>query len=445
MAGLSCGIDIGSTNLKVLLMDEEGRTAWVKSVATPKQNDGLGPVTDALQLLAALEALVIEGWRAVGKGKPLAAIATSGIGEDGIGVDENLKPLGLALSWFDKRGARDSAEIGLLPAALAYPAIRFDFCMTAGKWRWLNRKRPDDLKGAKHWITVTDFPAVRWSGVPYISETLAPRTGCFDVFTRQWIPGLLEASGAPPLPKLLRAGNVIGTVRPCALTASGAADATTLLVAAGHDHPMASSAIRRVHKNARVDSLGTANATYGEAEAPPITITEAGVYLSVPAAGNPGVSCIGPIEFAAALRGAVADDAAIRDLLSAPTIAGAPSQQPPMSPSRGEANRFRVALEETAFRARQHFAAMTRAGVPVAAIYATGGWARSRALMELRASMFGEPVAVIDEPELTATAAALFAAEAANGQAPDFLRHRHRTVVDPREDWMKIYASWASD
>ncbi len=444
MGGLICGIDIGSTNLKVLLMDEQGRTAWVKSVATPKQHDGLGPVTDALHLFEALESLVIEGWRAVGKGKPLAAIATSGIGEDGVGVDENLMPLGLALSWFDKRGEKDSAAVGLLPAARAHPAIRFDFCMTAGKWRWLNRQRPDDLKGAKHWITIADFPAVRWSGVPFISETLAPRTGCFDVYTRQWIPELLEASGAPPLPRLLRAGNVIGTARPSALTASGAADANTLLVAAGHDHPMASSAIRRIQKDARVDSLGTANATYGEAEAPPPSITASGVDLSVPAAGGPGVACIGPIEFAAALHQAVADDAVIRDLLSAPSIAGSPSAKPPKAALSGDAQRLRAALEETAFRARQHFAAMTRAGVPAAPIYATGGWARSRALVELRASMFGEPITVIDEPELTATAAALFAAEAAHGQAPDFARHHRLTTVDPRRDWMNIYAGWTA-
>jgi xylulokinase len=243
---------------------------------------------------------------------------------------------------------------------------------------------------------------------------------------------------------LLRAGNIAGTVRPGALTASGAADANTLLVAAGHDHPMASSAIRRMRADARVDSLGTANATYGEAHAPPPSITEAGVDLSVPAAGNPGVACIGPIEFAAALHQAVADDAVIRDLLSAPSIAGSPSAEPSKAAHAGVVARFRAALEETACRAKQHFAAMTLAGVPVAPIYATGGWARSRALVELRASMFGQPITVIDEPELTATGAALFAAEAMHGAAPDFARHHRLMTVDPRRDWQSVYEGCAS-
>ncbi len=445
MAGLTCGIDIGSTNVKVLLLDEEGRTAWVKSVAMKKQSDGLGPVTDAMQLLDVLEALVIEGWRAAGKGRPLAAIASSGIGEDGVGVDQNLKPMGLALSWFDKRGEQDSADVGLLPAARDHPAIRFDFCMTAGKWRWLNRERPSDLGGAGHWITITDFPAVRWSGIPFISETLAPRTGCFDVYGRDWIPELLLASGAPPLPPLRRAGDIVGTMRPNALTAAGAASARTLLVAAGHDHPMAASAIRRLHRDARVNSLGTANATYGEAMFPAASITASGVDLSVPAAGGPGVACIGPIEFTVALREAVKDDAVLRDLLAAPEIAGAPSGKLPSTLFTGNAARLRAALEETAFRARQHFDAMTRAGVPIAPIYATGGWAQSRALVELRASMFGEAITVIGEPELTATGAALFAAEAAHGKAPDFARHHRLEITEPRRDWMEVYAGWNSD
>lgn len=445
MASLSCGIDIGSTNLKVLLLDEDGRTAWVKSVATPKQHDGLGPVTDALQLLAALEALVIEGWRAVGKGKPLAAIATSGIGEDGVGVDENLKPLGLALAWFDKRGENDSAEVGRLPAARRYPGIRFDFCMTAGKWRWLNRERPTELKGARHWVTITDFPSVWWSGEPYISATLAPRTGCFDVFTRQWIPELLDASGAPPLPPLRKAGTVVGAMRRGSLIASGAASTRTLLVAAGHDHPMASSAILRISSEARVDSLGTANATYGEANPPRPGTAESGLDLSMPAAGGPGVALIGPIEFTPVLQAAVIDDSVIRRVLTAAHLPGAPPHEPPRSlPAGDDAARLRTALEITALSAKRFFEAMSLAGVPAGPIHTTGGWARSRALIELRASVFGEAITIVDEPELVSMGAALFAAQGAFGAAPDFACHHRLAVVEPHPEWQHIYAGWTT-
>ena len=52
-----CGLDIGSTNVKVVLADEAGRTLWVKSVPTPHVNDGLGTTTDATVLMELLEDL----------------------------------------------------------------------------------------------------------------------------------------------------------------------------------------------------------------------------------------------------------------------------------------------------------------------------------------------------------------------------------------------------
>ena len=63
MSRLFCGIDIGTTNLKVLLLDESGKTLWVKSVPAPHLRDELGVVTDARQLVAQAESLIIKGWR----------------------------------------------------------------------------------------------------------------------------------------------------------------------------------------------------------------------------------------------------------------------------------------------------------------------------------------------------------------------------------------------
>ncbi|MFN0192714.1 MAG: FGGY family carbohydrate kinase [Aestuariivirga sp.] len=435
--GLVCGIDIGSTNLKVLLLDDEGRTRWVKSVATPRLHDDLGVLTDATGLVAALEGLIIEGWVSVGGGKPLSAIATTGIGEDGVGVDDALKPLGHALAWFDKRSAAEAHELSQSDEARNLPAIKLDFCATAGKWRWLRRHRSTDLDGAKCWITITDYPLAVWSGEPFISETLAVRTGCFDVFTRRWIDPLLQLSQAPPLPRILKAGQTVGTMRSGALQGAGVVSPSTLIVAGGHDHPLASSAIRRVRANARVDSLGTANATYGETENPKRITAELGLDVSVPVMGGPGVSCFGVIEFSVALRAAIPDDKKLRTLLSAASIPGALSQK---QTGNTDEEKLRAALEATALRARKFFRAMEHCGVEHGPLFATGGWARSAALMELRASMFGEPVTVIDEPELTALGAALFAAEAAWGTAPNFARHHELTTILPRKDWAEAYA-----
>ncbi|MBK8769058.1 MAG: hypothetical protein IPM06_01350 [Rhizobiales bacterium] len=440
-----CGVDVGSTNIKVLFLDDEGQNLWVKSVPSPRRHDGHGVVTEGLELVAALEDLIIEGWRAVGKGKPIAAIATTGIGEDGLCVAPDFTPRGLAIPWFDHR---DRAEAGILKASeegRAHPQINFGFSTAAAKWLWLRKHRPDAVRGNDPWVPLTDYPAVWWARRAYICATLMPRTGVYDVFTRDWIPELLRKAEAPPLPEGLTAGTVIGTLHAGPLREAGAGSVNTLIVVGGHDHPIASNAIMRLDPLARIDSIGTANALFAETTTPTSTAATAGIDLSLPVRGGPGISVIGPIEFSAPLRQAFGDDAAVKAYLAQPVLPGAPAAKAPTIAEAladtGE-HRHRRVLEAVSVEARDFFRAMKRVGIADGPMYATGGWARSRALMELRASIFGETITVLHEPELTALGAALFAMEAATGSQPDAMSSRATETIAPRSDWMDAYAQW---
>jgi xylulokinase len=415
LSGLYCGIDVGTTNLKVLLLGDTGKTLWVKSVPAPHLHDGLGVVTDATALVSHAESLIIEGWRAVAKGRKISAISTGGIGEDGVCVDANLKPLGHAIQWNDRRGEDYAKALAETEMGRQYPAILLDFSSSAGKWQWLHAHRPHELAGAKHWLTMTDYLLAQWSGTAFMSATLAPRTGCYDVFTRRWLQSFLAYSHAPPLPPLYEAGDIVGTMGRGMLTEIGAADANTLLVAGGHDHPVAASAIRRIEKNARIDSMGTANATYGETIALQPDHDTEGLYVTLPISGVEGAAVIGMTEFSVTLAKHVDDVTALYKSM----------QQGVEMPIA-----IIPVLEELAQRTKHYWSAMTRAGVPMAPIYATGGWSRCAGLMQLRANIFGEPITVVDEPELVALGAALFAAQAA-GSAPVFSAAEHSHVIEP--------------
>lgn len=89
---------------------------------------------------------------------------------------------------------------------------------------------------------------------------------------------------------------------------------------------------------------------------------------------------------------------------------------------------------------------LTTYGVPNGPIFATGGWSRSRALLELRASIFGMPVHAPEEKELSVLGAALFVAAAVGG-SKSF--KTAVTVVEPREQWPSqyegLFAHFASD
>jgi xylulokinase len=415
---LFCGIDVGTTNLKVLLLGESGETLWVKSVSAPHLHDGLGVVTDATALVSTIENLIIEGWTALGQGRAITAISSAGIGEDGVAIDANLIPLGHAIQWNDRRGESFAARLGETETAKHYPAILFDFTTSAGKWAWLQAHKPEELSGAKHWLTMTDYPLAAWSGTAFMSATLAPRTGCYDVFTRAWIPILLQKSYAPPLPKLVEAGGIVGTMRNGLLVAAGAASPKTLLVAGGHDHLIAASAVRRILNNARIDSMGTANATYGETATLTPDRDMQGLYATLPISGARGAAVIGMTEFSVTLGQHVDDVGALyKSLLTIQNASDIPTD-------------IRNALAKMTQHTKTHWSAMTKTGVPPAPIYAMGGWSRCPALMQTRADIFGEPITVVDEPEMVAMGAALFAAQAA-GLSLTFSAANHSHVVEP--------------
>lgn len=435
MDALVCGIDIGSTNLKVVLADASGRSLWSRSVETPRVPFRDAVATDADALVDRIEDLILEGWSAVAAGRPLGAIASAGVGEDGLGLAADGRPTGPSLPWFDRRAEREAAELGRHPEADARIGLTVGADRTLAKWLWLRRNEPDHLVFADTWVALTDYPAVRWSGRPFMSRTLAARTAAYDVHDRRWIEPLAAAAGAPPLPDVVDAGTVVGTMLPGRLTAAGAATTATLLVAGGHDHPIAASAIRAEIAGARIDSLGTANVLYAETAQAIEPHLFRGLACSVPVGGGPGVAFLGVVELAAQLVLAPGDRAGLADLLAAPRLPGRP-----LDGAAGLDARLRRRLEMATFEARSLLDTMDESGVAVGPVVATGGWSRSRAFMELRASIFGRPITVIEEPELVGLAAALLAARAA-GFAPDAGITRRVATIAPDPAWTAAYAA----
>jgi xylulokinase len=438
MRHLHCGIDIGSTNLKVVLIGDEGRVLNTQTIASPRGHDGIGLTTDPLQLVATLEDLIIKGWRELDAGMPLSSVCAAGIGEDGFGVTADMKPTGPAIAWFDRRAEAEAQRLLERDSEVSARAgITMGATLTGAKWLWLRRNRPDELAQAKHWITLTDFPAVWWTGKPFLSTSLAPRTGCFDVYQRTWIDELLTSAQAPALPPILNAGEVVGGVQSGALRDSGAASAETIVVAGGHDHPIAATAIRRFDQRARVDSLGTANLIYGETSSKAKNRSPH-LAFSLPPSGNEGLACLGVIEPALILDSAELEPSHLRQYLSQNRLPGLPPSS--KADADGKDIVTRRALERVSMMARQLLGELDDAGVPKGKVYTTGGWSRSRAFVELRASIFGQEISALGDIELTAAGAALFGAEAATGISLCPFDQTDIVKVEPVQEWMTAYA-----
>jgi xylulokinase len=433
---LVCGVDIGSTNLKVSIVDHSGVSKWTRAVATPRLSTADGAGVDPGVLVATVEDLIIEGWRAVGERAPLSAIATTGVGEDGICVDANLSPLGAAIPWYDRRATPEASEIRASAAETARAGIEMDHTRTGAKWLWLRRHQPALFANRSRWITLTDYPAAFWTGRPFISETLASRTGCYDIAQRQWIAALLDFCGAPELPEVLRAGAVVGEIRPGRLTEAGAASTRTLVVAGGHDHPVAAAMIQRIDPLARVDSIGTANVVYGESAKLSLDRFDPYLAFMVPVRATIGVACLGVFEFSSAVQSLQANGIDMRAFLALEKMPGEPNFV--AIENAAAARDARSVLEVAGITARKMFDHMHLAGVPDGDIYATGGWSRSHSLLELRASIFGRSIKVLSEQEPAVVGAALLAAEGM-GESVDFSTGVTTWTVDPNTRWSVFY------
>jgi xylulokinase len=455
MSALSCGVDIGSTNVKVTFVDECGHAVWTKAVPTPRLPDDGGVATDALGLVAMIEEMIVSGWRMHGRSLPLRAIAAAGVGEDGVGVHADLTPTGLALPWFDQRAATQANNLQRASRYAAQAGLAIDYSRTAAKWLWLKQNRPADLLSSAFWVALTDYPAVAWTGRAFMSETLAARTACYDVYARRWIEPLLTAAGAPMLPPVVPAGTVLGSVRKGPLCESGAASTATIVTAGGHDHPIAAATIRRLHADALVDSMGTANLVYGETTEVAEPRLDPYLAFSVPSMGNAGLSCLGVFELGAAIQPLCRPNDLVQRLLASERITGIPRDRPIPIPGSNELLvrsgdeptevNVRAVLEAASFYARRMFEEILAAGAKPAPIFATGGWARSHAFVELRASVFGQPVIVVDEPELTAIGAALIAAQGATGVALPFGEELNLRKIEPVAAWTEPYAGLYQD
>jgi xylulokinase len=413
VAAIFCGIDLGSTNIKVLLLEETGHVLARATRPTPRIVEEGGVSTDAEALLRLVETMMIEAHQAAAAPAPIAAVSIGGTGEEGVPIDRAVRALDRVIPWFDQRAASIAGEMAARsPWAGAPLPVALDYSRTAAKWAWARRYRPRPLEQAESWVALTDYPAARWTGRSFMSESLAARTACWHVGRRCWMTPLLSDCGAPPLPPVVSGGTLLGSLHSPTLRAAGVADAGTLVVSGGHDHPMAAFAVRQWHPDAIIDSMGTAELIY--AEMPTAEDAEGGqppphpyFAFSRPVWGEGRIACLGVTELSASLDPMMQDTGSLGDAFRV-LMAGGPVS----------AGAVRARLAAITEGTRVRLSALEALGVPSGPLFVGGGWARSLSFLRLRASLLGRPIHRLEEMELSAYGAALLAARAVGLSPP---------------------------
>lgn len=440
------GIDIGTTNVKAVLLDSEsGQTVRVATLPTPVEHPRPEwSQFDPLALWRTISACLRDVAGAADSPRRIAGIAVASMGEAGLPIDGNGEPLYPIMSWHDPRGLEYVVHWrNTLGADRIYEITGMPLGGIFGINRilWLAEHHPDLYSRMACWLSVEDYVLWRLSGAYVTDYTVAARTMAFDPAAGVWSPHMLEAAGIDRavLPAPYPSGTCIGGITAAAATETGLPQGTPV-VTGGHDHLCGALAAGVVEPGMLLDSTGTSQAV--------VTVTPNLVrHPALARAGQasynhvvPGVFVVmgglisggkiiqwfidtfydlPPTERYAAALAEAEESPAVSGVFWLPHLLGnglrgddVPSRAACVGldavHTRGAI--LRGLLESLGYSVRQGIEAMIAAGVPpVHHAVAIGGGTHGHLLLQVKADTIGRPVHAPRIDEAVAVGAALLA------------------------------------
>lgn len=461
-----CGVDIGTTHVKAVLVTEEGSLESVWSEPTPVSDDGYGPCHDPDEILATVERAVYQAQQQCPQTCRVIAVGVTSVGEEGVPLGPKGEVLYPAVAWYERRPSREERDwSGRHPDQELFrvTGLHKDLGFTVFKWLWFKSERPEVWQRCATWVGIGDYVVLRWTGEAAMSVSHASRTALLDLralrWHEAWAPEVL-ARGTKALPPLRNAGSVVGYLprgrAPCLL-----AERRVPVVSTGLDHVVGAHAAGATRPGRVMDSLGTAEALVAQVPFSALEGADASVGVDFGAGLAPGA------HIAVAGLGSGAGLAQVSTLLGAGSAparsaleaaatgvepgAGGLAYVPPRArsdvgaaffglkmPHRPE-HLYRAAVEGWAFAADDALGALGH-GPNSSEVLCSGGGSSSALMMQVKASMLGRPIERVKTPELVAVGAALLAGKAGLAEDPLGRWEPEREQVQPNVSWTETYA-----
>jgi xylulokinase len=472
---LLLGLDVGTTNIKCLVLDSTGKILVQADERTPLSYPKPGWTDFDPELIWPTVCRTIRA--AVAKIElpdRIKGIAVSGVAESLFPIDKAGHSLGPAIAWFD---LRTTAEFAWLRDRIGYdrlfqisglnPDPMFGLC----KLLWAKNHQPELFEKAARWLHMADYIAYRLCNIPATDPSLACRTLAYNLAERAWETRLLTEIeiDADVFPPILRSGTLLGPIT--AATAKETNLPATCQVCVGaHDQLSGIFAVSGLAKEVVTDSLGTSATILAIAEKPIFSralpdhgLAQGAIWIDEPAFYLTGglftagaaiewfqQQCGGKADFATLTDEAAGADHAVpiflphlvRSLTPFPDAHAAGSFVGLRSTTTRGAM-FRAVLEGIAFEERAIVEAMeTVAGQPrPKEIITIGIPMQNRLLAQIKADVYGLPLKISPVREAVALGVALLAGIGtgvyANGSAAAAAVRQEEISLEPRADQAK--------
>ena len=480
------GIDIGTTGCKVGAFSVDGKRLALAYREYPTLHPAPGwAELDSRVVMTQLEEAIQEAAAAT-HADPVTALCVSAMGEAMTPVSEQGEILGNAILGGDLRGAehaeRMKAEIGEEAFYLINPNILAPN-YSLPKLLWLREHQPELYNSAWKFMLWGELATFLFGGEAVTSYSHANRTLLFDIEQEDWSDSLLDWANIPrdKLSRTAMSGAIVGEISTQKAAVLGLPKGVKMVLG-GHDQCLNALGASIISSGKAVCGIGTIECITPVFDFMPDAAPMLAMGLSIEHHVLPGLymsfiyNQSGVLlkwfrdTFAAAdaqVLGPDADiyEALLAELPEAPTgmlvlphfeITGAPGYIADSagviaglktSTSRGDI--LKAIIEGTTYYFLDSIHAFTDMGIDTSEFIATGGPAKSDAILQIKADIFGAPFVRLTNTECGIAGAAMLAGiatglfkDAAEAAAlfvarervfdPDPVRHGHYKEIYQR-------------
>ncbi|SMX39144.1 xylulokinase [Maliponia aquimaris] len=469
------GLDLGTSGLRALLVDEGGTpVASAVSAYAPTHPRPGWSEQDPEDWVQAVDAALGELAAAhPGEMAAVAGIGVSGHMHGATLLDADGTVLRPCILWNDTRSAAEAAELDALERVRALSGNIVFPGFTAPKLVWVARHEPEIFARIASVLLPAAYLNFHLTGEQFADMSDSAGTSWLDVGARAWSPRLLEVSGmcAVQMPRLVEGCEVGGALRPDLAHRWGMTRTVQVVGGAG-DNAASACGVGALRDGAGFVSLGTSgvvltgrdgyaplpeSAVHTFCHAVPGQWYQMGVILSATDSLNwlSRITGTTPAALSQEVGDVLDGPGRVRFL---PYLSG---ERTPHNDSRvrggflnldvGTDNRdmTRAVMEGVAFALRDCAEALRASGARLDHLLAVGGGTRSRAWVEMIATLLGVPLGLPDKGDFGAALGAARLAMVGCGagsvnevMTPPPLRETVEPNVALSAAYDEAYAAW---
>ena len=430
-----CGIDLGTTNIKVALYSEDFRLIDRQSRGVEYIRDGGFVEFDAELYCATLVELLTQ-MAQENRVTAIRQLALTGQAETLVVLGKDGKPLMNAISWMDERSTEECQVLAEQFSHEVCEAVTGQMAVLptwpATKILWLKKHRPEIFGATDCYMLLKDYVVYYLTGIKAADMSIATFSFYFDIYKKVYWQQILDAIGIKEsqLPPLCEPCTVAGTLKPGLVP--GIADGTAVNVGT-LDHFAGMIGTGNIYPGGLTLSTGTvmAMAVMCPEPAPQNTgiamhygfLPDTHVMLPVVESGGVSLEWFRRTCMQASydeMNAALAQREK-NDLLFLPYLVGTNAPEFHSDAKgvfwglRQEHDAIDMAgaiMEGVAYVLNKNCLHIAKNGIALSAIIATGGGAKSPIWCQMYADITGLPVKIPAEKEAACLGAAMIAAVA---------------------------------